>query len=437
MQDSEFQRDHAGRQNGARPRAGAAGSDCGIITAFARAILCFACFCLVTIGLAGGATAVEQDVLKASKFRMSGDEVRTRIVLEYDQSFKPRWFLLRKPFRVVVDLPKTIFDVESKETKATGLVSIVRYGQFDDNRSRMILGGDTPFIVDKLAVLGDEKEGFRLAIDLVSSSPEAFDRALARQSGLNSGVRTAPKVDRLGLDRSAAKSKRPFTLVIDPGHGGIDGGARGVSGTVEKSITLAFAIELKKKLEAVGNIRIFLTRDSDKFLRLRERVAIARQYDADLFISVHADTIRFRGVRGATVYTVSEKASDDVAQAIANNENLADQLAGITPEETSHEVTDILLDLLRRETQTFSIRFARSLVGEMSDSMEMIKNPHRFAGFQVLTAPDVPSVLLELGYLSNPKDEALLRDPKWREKAGNSIVSAVIKYAEAHSGMGG
>lgn len=378
------------------------------------------------------------NILRAKDFRIAGDEVKTRVVLDFDKPFEPKWFLLTKPFRVVIDMPKTQFAIDPDMTKGHGLVSIVRYGQFDDGHSRMILGGKKPFAVDNLSVIRNEKgEGHRLAIDLVSSSKDRFDQAMARQSGLNSGVRTAPKVDRIGTRAGGSTADRPFTVVIDPGHGGIDGGARGLNGTVEKTITLAFSLELKKKLEGVGNLRIFLTRETDKFLRLRERVSIARQYEADLFISVHADTIRYRGVRGATVYTVSEKASDDVAEAIANNENLVDELAGIAPEETNHEVTDILLDLLRRETQTFSIRFARSLVGEMSQTVELIKNPHRFAGFQVLTAPDVPSVLLELGYLSNRKDEALLRDPKWRAKASDSIVAAVVRFAQSRPGMGG
>lgn len=395
-------------------------------------------FSLTLICLAAGSSAAESGLMRATGFKMAGDEARTRVVLGFDKSFEPRWFLLRKPFRVVVDIPKTGFAIDPKNTRSRGLVSIVRYGQFDDGHSRLILGGNKPFVVETMKVMKNEEgEGHRLAIDLVAASTDSFDQALARQSGLNSGVRTAPKVDRLGVQERRADANRPFTVVIDPGHGGIDGGARGVSGAVEKDITLSFSKELKKKLEAAENIRVFMTRETDKFLRLRERVGIARQYEADLFISVHADTIRFRGVRGATIYTVSDKASDEMAQAIANRENLVDELAGIAPEETSHEVTDILMDLLRRETQTFSIRFARSLVGEMSQSIELIKNPHRFAGFKVLTAPDVPSVLLELGYLSNPKDEALLRDSKWRERASNSIVAAVVQFAEAHSGMGG
>src|SRR5690606_35351452 len=145
-----------------------------------------------------------------------------------------------------------------------------------------------------------------------------------------------------------------------------------------------------------------------------------------------------RNVRGATVYTVSSRASDAVAQEIAHSANLADHVAGIAAESVPEEVNDILVDLLRRETQTFSITFARSLIGEMSDEIEMIKNPHRSAGFQVLTAPDVPSVLLELGYLSNPQDEALMRDPKWRDRAADRIVAAIRHFArERLQGAGG
>lgn len=379
--------------------------------------------------------ATTAEALRATDFRIAGDEVKTRIVLGFDKSFEPKWFLLREPYRVVIDAPRTVFAIDAGVSGHGGLVSIFRYGQFDDDRSRMIIGGQIPFVVEEIDVFqNDNGRGHRLAIDLAAASADKFEKALALQTGFESSVRTAPKKDRLGASYTDPESRKPFTVVIDPGHGGIDGGARGVSGTVEKKVTLGFSIELKKKLERVGKVRVFLTRTTDKFLRLRDRVSLARQYGADLFISVHADTIRYRGARGATVYTVSDKASDKVAQEIAKSENLADQLAGIAPEETDDEVTDILLDLLRKETQTFSIRFARSLIGEMSQSVELIKNPHRFAGFQVLTAPDVPSVLLELGYLSNRRDEALLRDPKWRDKAGDSVVSAIMKFAEARAG---
>src|SRR5690606_37485227 len=162
-----------------------------------------------------------------------------------------------------------------------------------------------------------------------------------------------------------------------------------------------FALELKKKLEQDGRFAVHLTRDRDIFLRLDERVRIARQHGADLFLSLHADTIRYKSIRGATVYTVSDQASDAEAAAVAARENLSDELAGMAIEDGNHEVTDILMDLVRRETHTFSMRFANVLVGELSDDIALIKNPHRYAGFRVLKAPDVPSVLLELGYLSN------------------------------------
>jgi N-acetylmuramoyl-L-alanine amidase len=157
-----------------------------------------------------------------------------------------------------------------------------------------------------------------------------------------------------------------------------------------------------------------------------------------LFISIHADAIRLKNVRGATVYTVSDKASDAEAAAKAIRENLSDQIAGIAVEEEIPEVADILADLIRRETQSFSLRFARSLVGGLSTAIRMIPtNPHRFAGFKVLRAPDVPSVLLELGYLSNVEDEALMRDAGWRAKAARGIVEAVDLFAAAHRGAGG
>ena len=162
---------------------------------------------------------------------------------------------------------------------------------------------------------------------------------------------------------------------------------------------------------------------------------IARQHGADLFISIHADAIRLKNVRGATVYTVSDRASDAEAAAKAIRENLSDQIDGIAVEEEHQEVADILADLIRRETQSFSIRFARSLIDELSPAIRMIPtNPHRFAGFRVLRAPDVPSILLELGYLSNAEDEALLRDAGWRARAAREIVEAVDLFASARQG---
>ncbi|WP_412177222.1 N-acetylmuramoyl-L-alanine amidase [Mesorhizobium sp. ZC-5] len=375
--------------------------------------------------------------LEAKAYKMAGDATHMRIVMQFDREPDPRWFLLRGPHRLVIDLPETNFSVDARELKARGLVAGVRFGNVGEGRSRLILSAKGPFAVERVEVLENEKsEGYRLVADIAASSERVFDEALAEQTQTTGSTQATKKTDRLGQMAPRAAGKR-FTIVIDPGHGGIDGGAEGVNGAVEKSVTLAFATELKKKLEQTGPYNVFLTREKDEFLRLDERVRIARQHEADLFISIHADTIRLKGIRGATVYTVSDKASDAEAAALAVRENLSDELAGIEIEEENHEVADILVDLIRRETHTFSMRFARSLVGELSTAVELINNPHRSAGFKVLRAPDVPSVLVELGYLSNAKDEAQLLDPDWRGKAAERISAAVELFATERTGTGG
>jgi N-acetylmuramoyl-L-alanine amidase len=219
-------------------------------------------------------------------------------------------------------------------------------------------------------------------------------------------------------------------VVIDPGHGGIDPGAKGRSGTIEKDITLEFSERLREMLGKNSGFRLEMTRDKDVFLRLDERVRIARQYEADLLISVHADTIRFKDIRGATVYTISDKASDSLAQEIADGENKADEIAGMTIADEAEGVADILIDLARRETQTLSIGVAQKVVSSLKGEVELINNPHRFAGFRVLRAPDVPSILLELGYLSNPQDEALLKNDSWRDNVAEKLAEAVEAYAK-------
>ena len=402
-------------------------------TAARRWLLAFVCALLTLSGTILPSAA--SDILQARGYKMAGDAARTRIVVHFDREPELRWFLLRGPHRLVVDLPEAAFAFDEAELKPRAMVSDVRHGNLDQGKSRIIVAFNSAFVIERLEILENEaSNGFRLVADIVAGSESAFEAAMAEQIDTTGSTQTTPKGDRLG--RVAAETRRS-RVVLDAGHGGIDTGAEGGTGTLEKTITLAFALELKKKLEAAGRYDVFLTRDRDLFLRLDERVRIARQQGADLLISIHADAIRHKSLRGATVYTVSDKASDAEAAAKAIRENLADQIAGIEVEEESQEVADILADLIRRETQNFSIRFARSLVGELTTTTRMIKNPHRFAGFRVLRAPDVPSVLLELGYLSNPDDEAQLRDPEWRGKAADSILSAVDQFFAARQGAGG
>ena len=374
--------------------------------------------------------------LEAHDYKMAGDATHMRVVMNFDEEPEPRWFLLRSPNRLVIDLPRTKFAIDPKELKARGLIKNVRYGHINDKTSRLIIEAKGPFVVEKVDILANGKSaGYRLVADISSASQAAFEAVLADQAQTTGSTETTPKSERLGLRTGRAGQR--FTVVIDPGHGGFDGGAAGKGGTVEKDITLTFAAELRDRLRADGRYNVFMTREKDEFLRLDDRVRIAREHAADLFISIHADTIRLKGIRGATVYTVSEKASDADAQALADRENLSDQLAGIEIEQKDHEVADILVDLIKRETHSFSMRFARSLVGELSTTVGLINNPHRFAGFKVLKAPDVPSVLLELGYLSNSKDEEQLRDAEWRGKAAASISKAIELFATSTGSAGG
>lgn len=360
---------------------------------------------------------------KATNFDISGDSDRTTVEIALDQDPDLRWFLLSRPYRLVIEMPETAFAFQPGSLKSVGLVNGIRYGKAAEGRSRIILTGRKPFSVEKVDVQpNSEASGYTLNIDLQKSTDSAFQADMTEQASATSAIQ--PHSDAL------PEPVKPFTVVLDPGHGGFDGGAEGVSGTNEKDITLAFAQELKERLASTPNFKVVMTRETDVFLRLDDRVKVAQDNAADLFISIHADTIRFKGLRGATVYTGSERASDAESQALADRENLADQIGGVASIDESHEVADILFDFVRRETQDYSVHVAKDLVRELGKSVGVINNPHRHARFRVLRAPDVPSVLIELGYLSNVEDESSLLDPQWRAKAVDSIASAVEKFAE-------
>ncbi|MBV9739025.1 MAG: N-acetylmuramoyl-L-alanine amidase, partial [Hyphomicrobiales bacterium] len=221
------------------------------------------------------------------------------------------------------------------------------------------------------------------------------------------------------------KDPRPL-VVIDPGHGGFDPGAMGASGEVEKTITLEFATTLATELERRGHVRVALTRSSDTFVSLPDRVRFARDQNAALFVSIHADTLtNAAGVQGATVYTLADHASDAEAARVAEKENRVDQQAGVDSGESDEEVVSILDDLMRRETKILSAAFAQRLVQGLESHVRLNKNPLRSAAFLVLRAPDVPSALVELGYLSSDVDRASFASPQWREEAARAIAGAI------------
>jgi N-acetylmuramoyl-L-alanine amidase len=216
--------------------------------------------------------------------------------------------------------------------------------------------------------------------------------------------------------------------MLDPGHGGKDPGAIGVTGTYEKHIALASARELMRQLNASGRYRVELTRGDDVFIPLEERVDIARRKGAELFVSMHADALTDHAVRGASVYTLAGSASDSQTAALANRENEADRFAGPGFAGASPEVARILASLVRQETRVGSVRMARNVVAAFNHDIPLLQNPARHAGFVVLKAADIPSVLVEMGFMSNPRDEAALRRPDHRMQVASAMHRAIDAY---------
>jgi len=379
-----------------------------------------------------GARAADAPLL-AYGARIAGDSARTRVVIDFDR--KPVFFVhyVANPTRVIVDLPETSFGLKPEDLTARGLFSEIRYGAMGAGSARIVLTANKPVEITVADVKADEEgRGFRLVLDAERVTEERFSELLEEQKW--TGTVSAIKAGRV-IDPPATGQ---FVIAVDAGHGGIDTGAVGSETRMEeKSVTLAFAGELMETLNKEAGVKAFLTREKDEFLSLPERVQIARQHGANLFISVHADTLNQRDIRGATVYTISDKASDHLAANLAERENLSDEIAGITLKSEPAEVADILIDLTRRETQAFSVNLARSVVSSFEGQINLINNPHRHAGFRVLQAPDVPSILLELGFLSNKHDEKLLVDPLWRKKVAGLLAGAVRNYRGGAVANGG
>ena len=365
----------------------------------------------------------------------------TRFVLDLSDRVEFRVFTLADPYRVVIDLPAVGWRLPVRPLpEGRGLLAKLRYGLFKPGTSRVVLDMNGPAAVDKAFLLVPTGvHAYRLVLDLVPTSRAAFLKRVGRPDARVASPTPVPARPSPGLHTSkAAVSPLPVrkprrggskpVIVIDPGHGGVDPGTTSVGGIYEKHVTLSVAREMKAQLERTGRFRVVLTRGRDIFLRLRDRVAKGRDVGARLFMSIHADAIENRTVRGLSVYTLSERASDTEAEALAEKENKADLIAGIDLTGETPDVTNILIDLAQRESMNESVRFASLLIKELRRKTRVLRRSHRFAGFAVLKAPDVPSVLLEVGFLSNRKDEKALRSKKYRAKLAAAVVRAVDGY---------
>jgi N-acetylmuramoyl-L-alanine amidase len=401
----------------------------------------------------------------ATGARIGGDATRTRFVADLTAAVSYTVYVLPDPYRVMIDLPGLRFDLPPDSgSKTRGLITQYRYGEVGEGRSRIVLETDGPVLIDKsFAVEAQAGQPARIVVDLVKTTEEAFAAALksdektsmaaiadaaeagkpafggaANDEPAETGTaevvplpRPKPGTEPAAVSRKPSAPKRAEgrkLVVIDPGHGGIDPGAIGSKKTREKDVVLAYGLKLRDILRSKGQIDVIMTRTDDKFLSLKDRVRIARENEADLFIAVHADTVRGPAARGATIYTLSEKASDAEAEALAQKENRADIIGGLDLDTESEEVTDILIDLVQRESKNHSLFFAKRAVTEMQGVTRFTGKPMRSAGFVVLKAPDVPSVLVELGYLSSREDEKQLTSAEWRAKVAGAMAKAIEKY---------
>jgi N-acetylmuramoyl-L-alanine amidase len=372
----------------------------------------------------------------ATDVRLGGDDKQTRFVIDLTQKVDVAAFTLADPYRVVIDLPQIAFMLAAKEGEhGRGLVKAFRYGLIMQGGSRIVLDTKGPVRVEKAFALGPSAgQPARLVIDLSATDRDSFLRNITMQDR-NPRISAGKTVS----VPDAAGDARPL-IVVDPGHGGIDSGTKSGSGPDEKDVVLAFGQMLRDRLEKTGKYRVAMTRSDDTFIPLDERVRFARARKASLFISIHADSIpRSEGqAEGASVYTLSAHASDAEAARLAEVENKSDVIAGVDLSSEPNDVANILIDLAQRETKAFSLQFARDLVGEFKTTTRLHMHPLKSAGFIVLKAPDVPSVLVELGYMSTKDDLVHLMSADWRARTADSLVHAVDAFfAPRMAGAGG
>lgn len=435
------------------PAAGPAGTPKAPLARLAATAL-RAAFLLLVLILSGRSASALPVV---SEVRVGERGALTRVILTLSAKVKYQAFTLQDPHRVVVDLPEVRW-IPRADTPgpAESVVDRIRLGRFNRDTSRIVIDCRTPVSVRDISLQPVAAGGYRLLIDMAPSA--AAGSRSAKEPTMVGGGEMRPVIGATALPGgdlapdmagrpgdpaamgttfaapkprphvSASSAVPPWVVAIDAGHGDQDPGAISPNGVYEKRITLATARALRDELKALGRFRVVLTRDRDIFIPLRRRIAIAHAAGADLFISLHADKADNPATRGLSVYTLSEQASDAEAAALAEKENRVDMLGGFRLKGEAADVTNILIDLVQRDTKNQSAQFASLLMRELGEETMFLPKTHRFAGFAVLKAPDIPSVLIELGFLSNPTDERLLRDPAHRQRLARGIARAVDSY---------
>ncbi len=380
--------------------------------------------------------------LSVNALRIGTHPDKIRMVVELSQKADYRVFMLQNPARIVIDLPAFDWRGGQPSHPPGSLVNAIRHGVLEPGISRIVIDVEQgvsiksafslppgPSISDRVVIdfgRGDSGQN-RVYGTLRSGGGGAAPAAVAMAPSHSLKI-PDPAPSETVAPRPSGKGPKPL-IVIDPGHGGNDPGALGAGGKKEKDVTLAAAKDLKEALENTGRYRVHLTRSTDIFIKLQERVAIARRKGADLFISLHADSIDKPSVSGASIYTLSNKASDAQTAKLAARENRADLIAGVDLSHEDKEVANILIDLAMRDTMNQSKFFANTVVKHAdTKGVRLLEKPHRYAGFAVLKAPDIPSVLIEMGFMSNSREVSQLSSPAYRKKIAASIVAGIDTY---------
>ena len=354
----------------------------------------------------------------------------TRFVLDFKEEINYKVFQNEGLNEIKIVFPSINWKLPKKRFFSRGSIISYEYKSVNKDKSELILRTNEEVSISRSFLLPPlDYKYFRLVFDLVSiNSIEKKSKKIEKpkpQSILISPKKNLP----IPLFKPALKSK--LVIVIDPGHGGVDGGAIGLNGSLEKDITLSVALYLKKKINDSDRYKVILTRTTDKYLKLRQRINVARKNKAKLFISIHADSIKNSRIRGASVYTLSETASDKEAEKLAKRENKADLIGvGSDLDSEDSDVAQILISLVQRETMNQSLKFASIFINQLKRKEKVLGRPNRKAGFVVLKASDVPSVLFEMGFMSNKADERKLQSNKFKSKLAESMLESFDKFFE-------
>ncbi|MEL6464428.1 MAG: N-acetylmuramoyl-L-alanine amidase [Pseudomonadota bacterium] len=350
---------------------------------------------------------------------------RTNLSLALSQGVPYRVFSLADPARLVVDFREVDFAGVAPDDllPEPGRVTSLRFGTFQPGWSRLVLDLDEPMLPRTVSMPVDIASGqATLTITLAPATAEGFASRAGAPANANWGVQAAAPPPRVADDS--------FVVVIDPGHGGIDPGAVRDT-TTEKELMLDIGLSLRDALRRAGGVEVVLTRDTDRFVSLTGRVALAHQVGADAFISLHADALSQGQARGATVYTLSDEASDAASAQLAAQHDRADILAGVDLSGTDDEVASVLMDLARTETMPRTHTLAAAIIDTLTEAGgPMNRRPKREAAFSVLKSADIPSILVEVGFLSDPRDLANLRDPVWRAVMVEALAAGILQWRD-------